>query len=98
MPQKYVVNNKLTPDALLMMDFLAECNFQVGDPSPVRLGDDSKDDFEGRDKKQHYQRFVEFTYPDSTKSSSMIVPNCAMHHNIHDYYGEPNIFVRVPQA
>lgn len=94
-PVKYVVNNELTPDAILYTELLKSCSFNIGAPSAVQIGGDSKKTLP---KMQYWQRFVDITYPDGEKSSAMTIPNCVMHHKLHEHFGKSSIFVGIPKS
>lgn len=94
---KYVVNNELTEHAVLTTELIKASSFNVGDAVPVRVNEDES----GQKKiaaRQNYQKFIDITYPDGDKSASIIIPNCVMHHQLHDYYGKPSIYIGIPQT
>lgn len=95
---KYVINNELTPEAILTTDLVNKCTFNVGALVPLNIKDDDDTTKYAAQKRQYYQKFVEVSYPDGDKSGSMIIANCVMHHNIQDYYGKATIYVAIPQS
>lgn len=100
MTEKYVKNNELTEEALLTIDLIKKCTFNVGAPTPVKINEAESGASKTKNTPavQYYQKFVEITYPNGEKSTSCILPECVMHHDVHDYYGKPSVYIAVPQA
>ncbi|KAK1963039.1 hypothetical protein LY78DRAFT_683578 [Colletotrichum sublineola] len=75
---KYVVYNKLTEHAHMTTDLIRKCTFNVGAESLMKFKDDkeknNRKDSKKVQNKDYYSNFVEVTYPDESKSSSMIIP------------------------
>lgn len=95
---KYVVNNELSEHALLTTELIKSSTFNVGDAVPVRVNEDESGQAKKIVSRQNYQKFIDITYPDGDKSASVIIPNCVMHHQLHDYYGKPSIYIGIPQT
>ncbi|KAA8565994.1 hypothetical protein EYC84_009795 [Monilinia fructicola] len=88
---KYIIS-VLTRDVLITQGLIKGCTFTVKSPSPINIRDEERSLF------RYYNEFVEVTYPNSVKGTSIIVPECIMHCNIHDYYGKPIIFVDISKC
>lgn len=100
MATQYIVNGELTENAHLTTDLIKKCTFSVGAPAAVKINESEAGTNrpKGVPPVQYYQKFVEITYPNGEKSASCVLPECVMHHDVHDYYGKPSIYLGVPQA
>jgi hypothetical protein len=97
---EYIKNGELTEEAHLTPDLIKRCTFNVGAPSAIKINDDEAGTNKPKNVPavQYYQRFIEIGYPNGEKSASCILPGCVIHHDVHDYYGKPSIYLGVPQA
>ena len=100
MAARYIINGELTESAHLTPDLISKCSFNVGAPSAIKINDDESGTNKTRTTPpiQYYQKFVEITYPSGEKSTSCILPGCVVHHDVHDYFGKPSVYVGVPQG
>ena len=98
-PGYYVSNNELTSNAAMTTDLIKKCTFHVGSVVPVRINREEQGQKKASGPEmQYYNRFIDVTYPNGDKSATMVIPNVVMHHEIHDYFGTPSIYVGVPQT
>lgn len=101
----YIVNGELTEHAILTSDLLRRCTIDVGQVIPIRNNDEEsntdKVSSQPSRNMQYYQRFLEFGYPPSAgsgiaKSSSITIPNVAVHFKMDDYFGKTAVSFGVP--
>lgn len=97
--EQYVINNELTSSALMEEPLLRKCSFKLGAENLVIISSDSASKVKKQPvEMQHWQRFVQTTYPDGKNSNAMIIPGCVMHHDVHTYYETPAVYVGIPMS
>lgn len=71
----------------------------VGEIIPIRTNEEevANDKKESRPRKQYHQRFLEFSYPDGTKSNGIIIPGVIVHQELADYFNKTSVNMAVPQ-
>jgi hypothetical protein len=90
----YFDGPNLTDAAILTEDLMRRCTFSLTPPRPVPDTLNMKD----KDKYDYFTRNLQVTYPDSSPSASMIIPDVVLHCDTFDHFGKTGVYVGVPQA
>lgn len=91
---KYFDGQDLTDDALLTSETLKLCTVGTTGQRPIPKTLNLKDS----DNFDYYTKNLRITYPGSSPSTSMIIPNVVIHHDTFDQFGKTGVYVGVPQT
>lgn len=99
---QFIINGELTDQATLTESLINRCTVSIGEIIPIRNNDEEvandKNSSAPSRNKQYFQRFLEFTYPGGTKSTSIIIPNVVVHNELGDYFNKTSVMFGVPQS
>lgn len=94
MAPQYFDGEYLTDDAILTPELLKQCTLTTTALRPIPKTLNMKDS----DQFDYYTKNLKPVYPGTSGSTSMIIPNVAIHCETFDHFGKTGVFVGVPQS
>lgn len=92
--KQYFDGEYLTEEALLVPALLEKCGAATTNPRAIPKDRNIKNS----DVIDYYTRNVRIVYPNSATSTTMIIPDVVIYHEVFQRYDKSNVYVGIPQT